>query len=379
MLPQSSAVVNMPLGPLGTTYEITQPPLKSLTKMEGQNQDPSQIIRRLERWALQSIARRVLPGERVAKCMRWMLDHAAGVTMMQGQKRAYYAGLHVCGSIWHCPVCAAKISEVRRVELQQGIARWRSAGCAVLHRVLTIPHNSSDRLQSLLVGFSVARGYLLNRKPHKRLANILGLAGTIRALEVTVGDNGWHVHSHELMFVENAQVDIQQVEKDILVEWQRACIDSGLGCPNDHGVIIQDGSYADRYASKWGLESEVTKAHTKAGRDGNKGPWDILRAIKDGPCSENVGAFVEYAKAFKGRHQLHWSRGLKQRLGIEEWCDQEIAERVESEDTRLGVITADQWRVVLAQDRRGQLLVVAEREGWPGVIGYIKKLLTIGT
>lgn len=374
MLSQKSAGEKQSARRLGTTYEITQPPLISLTKLGGQNQDPNQIIRRLEKWSLQSVAREVLPGERVATCMRRLRDHAAGVTVMKGQKRAYYAGLQVCGSIWICPICAAKISEGRRVELQQGIARWRSSGYAVLHRVLTIPHNQGDRLKNMLDAFSRARGYLLNRKGHKRIGAVVGLVGTIRALEVTLGSNGWHVHTHELLFVKQKEIDIQKMEKDILTQWQTACIDAGLGRPNDHGVIIQDGSYADKYAAKWGLESEVTKAHTKAGRVGNQGPWDILRAIKDKPTSDNVGAYVEYAKCFKGRHQLHWSRGLKEMLGVVEKSDVEIAAEVSKEDRMLGILSKWEWSIILSKEKRGEVLAAAERGGWNGVVGYIREL-----
>lgn len=32
-------------------------------------------------------------------------------------KTAYYVGLQTCGSIWTCPVCAARISETRRKEV----------------------------------------------------------------------------------------------------------------------------------------------------------------------------------------------------------------------------------------------------------------------
>lgn len=43
--------------------------------------------------------------------------------------RAHYFGLQACASLWTCPICAAKISECRRVELQEGMAAAKARGC----------------------------------------------------------------------------------------------------------------------------------------------------------------------------------------------------------------------------------------------------------
>src|SRR5256885_17042652 len=46
----------------------------------------------------------------------------------------------VCGSVWVCPLCAAKISEHRRVELEQAIARCIATGGAGYLTTYTIAH-----------------------------------------------------------------------------------------------------------------------------------------------------------------------------------------------------------------------------------------------
>ena len=301
----------------------------------------------------------------------------SGVSVWKGEERAHYTGLMVCGSIWVCPICAAKISEGRRVDLREGIARWRKQGGQVLHLVQTVPHYSFQPLREVLEGFMKARGLQRNRKTWKRIAGGIGLVGIVRGLETTWGQNGWHVHSHELLYVKSNPDDIQDLEtlqSRVLPTWESACDSAGLGRPNERGVVIQDGSYADRYAAKWGLESEVTKGHIKAGRDGNFSPWDLLRAIGKG-IKEFQPLFQEYAKAFKGRHQLEWSKGLRDLLMMgKEESDGDLAGKVEEDSELLGLIRPETWNLVLSREKRGELLEVAYREGWPGVVRFTMRL-----
>ncbi len=353
-------------GPLGTTCEITQPP-----PLEW-------LLARLEKFRLQSIARNVLGDEKVAVCLRRLRPGVGGVSIKKGAKQAYYSGLITCASVWNCPVCAAKISEGRRVELGEGMTRWKRAGGNVLHLVQTVPHYNHQPLRQVLEGFMAARRFQRNRKTWKRIAGDIELAGIVRGLETTYGENGWHVHSHELLYVKSDRFDKQdlgELESRVLPTWESACVSAGLGLPNSRGVVIQDGSYAAKYAAKWGLESEVTKGHIKRGRDGNSSPWDLLRGIAEG-VTEYQGLFQEYARAFKGRHQLEWSRGLRKMLEMEEEeSDADLAEEEEEGAELLGMLTFDQWRVVLRKDRRAELLGVAEREGWRGVLAYISGLV----
>jgi hypothetical protein len=79
---------------------------------------------RLLRWALQAEARYILPNERVAECLRVINPMAIGVQMMHSPEHqvAHYKSLIVCGSVWMCPLCAAKISESRQEEVERAIS-----------------------------------------------------------------------------------------------------------------------------------------------------------------------------------------------------------------------------------------------------------------
>src|ERR1700682_5645885 len=96
---------------------------------------------RLARWQLQRTAQALLPQERVAFCMRRRQAPTVDIMYSPSRQSAHYQGLMVCGSIWVCPLCAAKISERRRIELDQAIARCIANGGAVYLATYTVAHD----------------------------------------------------------------------------------------------------------------------------------------------------------------------------------------------------------------------------------------------
>lgn len=88
---------------------------------------------RLERFALQSAVRRILPDSRTSTCLRLKQKHVERVEVFRSTKhnRAHYGGLQTCSSVWACPVCAAKIAERRRQELLALINAHRASGGVV--------------------------------------------------------------------------------------------------------------------------------------------------------------------------------------------------------------------------------------------------------
>ncbi|MBC7773826.1 MAG: rolling circle replication protein, Rep63 protein, partial [Phycisphaerae bacterium] len=134
---------------------------------------------------------------------------------------------------------------------------------------------------------------------------------------------------------------------------------------------LDDGSKAAKYVSKWGLEDEMTKGHTKKALHGET-PFDFLRAYLVDSKDKQAGAlFKEFAETFKGKRQLFWSPGLKKRYAIGESSDEELAVQMDDYAAMLGVITLEQWRDVLRVEGRGILLQVAASGGWEAVLVYL--------
>jgi len=345
---------------------------------------------RARRYALKSVVNRIMPKSRTAKCCRWRVPNKA-IQVLRGDesRRAFYSGLQVCASVWGCPVCSAKISERRRVELQGAIATAKAKGWAVYLLTLTIPHGLGDDLGDMLAGMMAAWRRTTTGRAGKAFRKAMGIRGTVRALEVTYGANGWHPHFHALLFLDGEAATCQ-VQERFLPLWQDACIKSGLPKPSDErGVRVDDGSYAAKYAAKWGLESELTKGHVKTGKRGSMTPWDILRELlqigsegagvgRPAPVAAKLdGAagdtgtpakrarqlralFLVYAEAFHSKRQLYWSNGLKELLAVEDLKDEELAAREDEAASVLAELTDDQWRAILATRSEAVILDVAE-------------------
>lgn len=321
---------------------------------------------RAERFLMLQKIGKNLTGFRVGSCMKLLGHNSHGVRVYLREGRASYGGLAVCGSVWVCPVCSSKISECRCRELGLAIEKWLALGGQVLMISKTIPHRRGDSLLASLDLLSTVNQKTKRTRKWRTILPVLGLAGMIRALEVTYGDNGWHPHLHELAFFRpGSRVHPRTLQAMILVWWQNACASLGAPVPNTRGVDVRDGSFAQRYVTKWGLEHEMTKSQVKKGRTGNVSPMDLAR---DGQWR----LFREYALATFGRKQLAWSRGLREILGVDaEKTDEEVASEVEPEDFIIAVLGVQAWTLVLERGWRALVLETAEKEGLEG----IKRLL----
>jgi hypothetical protein len=341
--------------------------------------DPVQV--RLERFALQSASRRILrysPVSRVARCLRARRFDKSQIEVLKSKEHssAHYGGLQTCASVWTCPVCAAKISERRRMELLNAIAQHQKSGGQVLLLTLTNPHTASDCLQATLKAQALAMSRFNSNRSSKALFDGIGCIGTVRAWEVTHGVNGWHPHFHILLFVSPGpyQVDYRHL---FYLAWANACRLAGLPMPSEaHGVSLDDGSRAAEYASKWGLDQEMTKGHIKKAHKGAT-PFDFLRSYlrcdTDRLQAFAAARFLEYAKAFKGRRQLVWSMGLKALFDLGEVTDEEIAGHLDDQAFQLGKIELEDWRLILKFDARGDVLELA-RHGWESVERLLSSL-----
>jgi len=212
-----------------------------------------------------------------------------------------------------------------------------------------------------------------NRTAWRRWTETIGLVGSVRALEVTYGLNGSHVHIHALLFCEGSGVCSPR-SSDLVKAWQAACTAVGFPMPNEHGVDVRNGNYAAHYVGKWGLDCELTKSHVKRGGDGGRTPWDLLQASLDGDV-EAGQLFVEYAIAFFGQRQLVWSTGLRKKLRLdEEKTDKQLAEEATEKAEIIAEIPPDAWERVLRYEAQAEVLAVAERHGAVGVNAFLRHL-----
>lgn len=319
-------------------------------------------IRRAEKYALQNEVVKLLPNERVRFCLRHRVSKQDAVKVRYNENtcRAHYSNVQRCGSVWLCPVCSAQISEGRRQELKDGVKKHvKEHGGSVYLMTLTNRHHVGDNLQALLAGQQKALKYFWSDRKPKEKFKALGKVGHIIATEVTHGKNGWHPHFHILLFFERS-INIKAARRFFAKHWQHCCKKSGLKMPSvKRGCDLRDGSMAARYISKWGVEDELTKGHTKRGRDDNCTPFDLLRLSEDG-CEKSGRLFKQFAQAFKGKRQLSWSRGLKDLLLVAEQSDEMLATKTDKDSIEVREIALEIWRLIKLYRVRADFLRAVE-------------------
>jgi hypothetical protein len=334
---------------------------------------------------MQDAARVLLPEQRVSHCLRHQAFGQEGVRCIHVPKRkgARLGGLQTCGSIWACPLCSAKITERRRVELRQAVDEWRGRGGLVVLLTYTFSHQRGDDLRQLHSDMMRARSLSMSGAPYHRLKKRCGLAGSVRAVELTHGESGWHPHIHELAFVE-ADGDLGALVPGLEKLWHRGLSKVGMGASLEHGFrAAMAGDEVETYIAKFGHEptrllwdcaAEMTKQPAKLGRVNGRTPFQLLSDFISLEGSEADAAgrlFKQYAEVMLGKRQLEWSRWdtgektekgraktvsfLKHLLGREELSDEETAELSEDDGIMLALLSYPRWRLIVADRRRAEL------------------------
>jgi len=355
--PLSAHEVGSARSALGTTADFAAAPKIRCTR-EAEALEPRAVRERLQDAIGELMPRhRCRLCQRRAKFVKGDKSPPATVAISGKSGTAHLRDVFTCGNVWICPTCAVRVSEARREELHDVVLSWQEEN-TVAHTIFTFPHSKWDRLDRNLDKFNAAVRWLTGHRRYRKLRKQLGCVSTVRALEVTWGEsNGWHPHSHMLMFIKGKDVDLAALEVELKALWREACLQNGLREPSDeYGLKVEDGNYAADYVSKWGCAEELTKAHVKRGKRGSLGPWGLLHEYAfNGDCDAG-DCFVEYAKAFKGKHQLQWSRGGRAAVGLDvEMSDAELANH--ADDTVVAEAKISTW----GGDRSDFALVIRYR------------------
>lgn len=305
----------------------------------------------------------LMPDHRVSSCGRIPIPTKNGISIRRIENRFYYQGVSRCDCVWLCPDCSLKISTGRRDELISAMKEAKVQGLQYYMLTLTVPHYAHDSLRTVLDQISDAFRKLKNRKTWKQLAHYNQIVGDVRALEVTNGKNGWHPHFHVIVLQKN-EIEKNHLYSSILQYWQNACVSVGLPRPNEHGVDIRDHQGVEEYISKWGLAGEIAKGFEKTGSIGHLSPFQLLDRYGEG--DEIAGQkFLEYAKEFKGKRQLVWSKGLKSMLKVPEKTDAEMIDDVEKaesvESAEFATLSAHEFSVLVKENKDIECLEVCEK------------------
>ena len=416
------------LGSLGT---ITKTPSAiDLSPLTGGTPVFSYSASRIADYMLQDQSGKILQKKfRVQICLKRKINKSENVKVCwnDSDKKAHFGNVIRCGSIWVCPVCAKKITEKRREELSIANQLWKS-GVAIktfdfksvpfysdlkalkktfvgpiipdLNYVrgytylitLTNPHYANDHLDDLRLKQKTAIHSFFSDRLGKSIFVRMGRRYHITNYEVTYGQNGWHPHHHILVFSDRylSVHDFSEIHNDLSDHWSNCISKAGLRNLKDTEKFIacdlQDGTYADQYLAKWGIEHELTKGHIKKGKEGGLTPFDLLRlSFEDKPIKSSyfnlfTGEFVqqekkpselfkEFAYAFKGAIQLSWARGLKDVFGMRDIQDSEIMDEVTEEAVILTTLEDLVFYLICKYKKRAQFLDCITKDKLSGSLG----------
>jgi hypothetical protein len=289
------------------------------------------------------------PQERQCHCLRSQKGGVDGVDLFKSEDaiRAYYAGLQTCGSVYSCPICAVKITQARQQEIEELLEK--TAGKYHYLITLTMPHYLGESCQTIKTKFKAARRRLKNWgevkghyefKPYTRTLKHYLIDGTVTTIDVTYGQNGWHVHSHELIITDKEIKDLKEFRAIVFANWTKALLYSGVeikkplafwkravkidALHGDHTSIMT--TYLTKVANseKWGISAEMTQGQIKKAENKNLTPFGMLHTINDEKdhtkradlYRKYAPLFYEYCKSFKGDQMIYFSKGLKAKYGM---------------------------------------------------------------
>lgn len=250
-------------------------------------------------------------------------------------------GVMACGSVWLCPVCSQRIAFERCKMIRQA----SQSGFNMLLVTATLQHNKGDALSVLLDALKEALRKLKQGKWWKTFRERFGVEAYVSSYEITYGLNGWHPHSHILIFV-SKQIDIDEFWQRLKEKYVKVVSKVGHYASLHHGLDVEKADEnAGDYLTKWSLGSELTGQFSKNGKGLTF--WDLVE-------SERKQLVVEYAQATYGLKSLTWSHGAKEILGVKDF-------KVEKDDDWVTVASVSDalWKVIRSEALQGVVLRLA--------------------
>lgn len=316
--------------------------------------------------------------DRVRGCSRWRVNGGDGVPVVSNGDGSHFANLQRCASIWACPCCSAKIRNRRSDDIERAAQLHTERGGTVVMVTLTVRHARGQALRSLVDGVAGAWTGLLAGREAQAFRARHGIAGFIRSMEVTFGDNGWHPHLHVLFFLDGQADDgrLHRIERQLTERWCDQVEAQGLARPLDGIAVRLSAGDVSAYVAKVqddesarGIAMELTRHDMKEGRRKGRTPFQILRDFRTTGDIADLVRWWEYEAATFGRRAITWSVGLRSlfpELGAEA-TDLEVAEAVEG-GTVVAIIPPATWKAATVL-RNGPALLLdgVERAGLDGL------------
>lgn len=278
-----------------------------------------------------------------------------------------------CGSPW-CPVCGRHAAFEAQRWMQEAIAAATSQGYHVAFITLTQSHTAADSAEAALALHLRAREVWARRTGKK------GHIGALDALEVTLGFNGWHWHTHRLA-VSSTPFTAARIDA-LKSAWVKAVADSGGEATHENGCTVDAYRGAPADAPEWAaaiyaakadsLAWEVAGAAAKRGKKGSISVVDLLALADD---ADARALAVDAMQAVVGKRKRFSAGRLASKLGIRNLSEspERVFDDVAAPDAgpppKLAQISLGDLRLMCAKYKRAEaaLVELAKRYGQRGV------------
>lgn len=360
-------------GPLGTSetafHPVTEPVRQRVLRQDS----------RARKMRLRQDLGRITPHKSFRSCgHRACSASGVGVRLSETKegRRAGFAGLVTCGSVWLCPVCAAKIAARRADELGTVMGTAHARGYQLALVTLTVRHRRTDSLRAVWGAVSAGWNRVTAGKAWLSDKRRWNIGGWVRAVEVTHGKHGWHVHIHSVVAYEGTEGDATALSQRMYTRWESGLRRNGFDAVPGYGVDVevsrgglgQLGAYLSKLGADLdGLSREVTGGSQKQGRGQNRTPFQIGRDAVDTGDADDIATWEEWCRTAPGHRALTWSKGFRDEFGL---TDEETDEAVASEETgteadTILVMPSETWRCV--RSTPWTILEIAEDRGAEGL------------
>jgi hypothetical protein len=282
--------------------------------------------------------------------------------------RAGVAGLQSCG-LWTCPVCVRSVSAERAREVSKVLKAAAERKCSVSLASFTMKHHNGVSIRACWDALGKAWRSATSGSVWQKHKQQFGLVGWVRAVELTVGANGPHVHAHVLLVFDSLISSEMQEEfaYRMWVRWNRTLTKHGFGGSEERGVDVRPvqltGESIEATAAYVAKASfEAVSSATKQGRKtSSRAPMEILADAVATGNADDIELFWEIEQSCHGRKKLTWSNGIRDwaKLGKEK-TDEEAANENKHGENVL-VMPKATWNVV-KYELEG-LLDTYERQG----------------
>lgn len=309
--------------------------------------------------------------KRVRFCGRYTTSTTGQVGIRRHGEAVGFAGVQSCGSVWACPVCNAKVMARRALEIGAAVESWTKAGGRVGFLTFTVRHHRGHSLEQVWAGIAKAWHRVTGGKAWKADKEKFGALGFCKVVEVTQGRNGWHVHVHALVFLDDAATagTLRALQDSMFKRWKAGAIAGRLGALRtaQDAKLVTDDVQLSQYLAKQahgaiGVELTSTQSKVARSEHGTRSVWTVFDQARLGLARE-VDLWFEWERTSKGKRQISWSHGMRDLVGLaQEDTDETVAaEEVGTADDTIAVLSEAGWSDLVEARLLGECLRAASK------------------